>query len=198
MRPLLAATPLPLVCAAALLTPAGCGPEHAFSGVWRQRCEAAEGDACTDPKDYPFVYKLHIGRYGGDLTGIAVRYVNIPGTESDYDPFNECGCFLMINGSATDSRVEFTLKLVKDATGGGPGCPSAGQTYNDDCRARIEAAPDCNELLFTLRGDEDSLVGEPTGCGATPEATFVPSSGKTRHACLEQEECPNFPGRGVE
>lgn len=168
----------------------GCGPEHAFSGAWQQNCDAPEG-GCADE---PFVYMVHIGRYGDDVTGLVVRYVN---EGAPFDPRTECGCYVMQGGRATDDTVAFQIKLKAHpaAPGDGPGCPAPEHPFASQTCSEALAAPPCETLRFDLSGDEDALAGRLTcdDAGASAARRFVPARGKTRRTCLSAEHCPNLP-----
>ncbi len=168
----------------------GCGPEHALSGAWQQDCDAPEG-GCADQA---FVYQLHVGRYGDDVTGLVVRYVN---EGAPFDPRTECGCFVMQGGRATDDGLSFLVKLVATpaAPGDGPGCPAPEHPFASETCSAALAAPPCRTLRFDLSGDEDALSARLT-CdddAAGDVRRYVPARGKTRKTCLSAEQCPNLP-----
>lgn len=171
---------------------AGCGPEHGFSGAWKQNCDDPAKGGCGTPNapdtfaDGDFVYALHIGRYGDDVTGVAVRYL---GSQPN-DPTAECGCFLVQGGRATDETLNLTLKLTEDGNGGGPGCKDVSARYDPVACAPALRSPPCRELTFALTGDEDKLTGEAACDGVARPVEFVPASGKTRRNCLDPSVCP--------
>lgn len=171
-----------------------CGPEHGFSGAWKQNCDDPAGGCTCDEAlgpcgDGHFVYALHIGRYGDDLTGVVVRY----SADQPFDPPAECGCYIMQGGSADKRGLEFTLKLWPGGTLSGPGCPEP--LFSFDTAACVDALrhPPCRELKFELTGDDDALSGGLTCDGVRRAARFVPSSGKTRRSCLSPEHCTDLP-----
>jgi hypothetical protein len=172
-----------------------CGPEHGFSGAWKQNCDDPAGGCPQDGdelKDDRFVYALHVGRYGDDVTGIVVRY-----TGNTYDPLAECGCYIMQGGHATDSDLSFTLKLVADGNGGGPGCAAPGDRFGSTCMDALQKPPICQTIEFKLNGDDDLLTGQRVCDGDSRAVQFVPASGKTRRTCLDGASCANLPDAGT-
>jgi hypothetical protein len=173
-----------------------CGPEHGFSGAWKQNCDDPEAGGCPQAGDNftdgNFVYALHVGRYGDDVTGIVVRY-----TGNTYDPLAECGCYIMQAGHATDSTLEFTLKLVADGNGGGPGCAAPDDRFGSACQDALRT-PRCDTLEFKdLNGDDDLLTGQLVCDGDSRPVQFVPASGKTRRTCLDGASCAHLPDAGT-
>lgn len=151
---------------------AGCGPERDYSGVWQQTaCE--DGLARVDCENRR-VYELHIGRYGDRLAGVVVRYVF---DRSGFDNFQrpqECGCFLIEGGTATDDGMQFKLYdpgtpryPQPDSVDGDLGCPAP--SLLTDCEGRV----------FELQGNDEEMQGT-TVCAATdddapePEPEAVP------------------------
>ncbi len=149
MHRLLFATLLPLALA-------GCGSEREFSGVWRQMpCD--EGPASPDCSD--FVYELHIGRYGDQLTGIVVRYVyDRSGLDSFQRP-KECGCFFIEGGVAEGDEMRFRLH---DATT--PRYPQPDTLDSDLGCQTGQFSTTCAGRRFRLEGDDELMAGE-TVCG---------------------------------
>jgi len=161
-----------------------------LSGAWQQDCDSVEG-RCDDE---PFVYMLHVGRYGDDVTGLVVRYVN---SGAPFDPRMECGCYVMQGGRAKDTSISLHLKLraAAAAPGDGPGCPAPTHPFaSESCRAAL-ADPPCSTLRFDLSGDDDILDGRLSCDDAAPGVTrrFVPARGKTRRTCLAADHCANLP-----
>jgi len=161
-----------------------------LSGAWQQDCDSVEG-RCDDE---PFVYMLHVGRYGDDVTGLVVRYVN---SGAPFDPRTECGCYVMQGGRAKDTSISLHLKLraAPAAPGDGPGCPAPTHPFaSESCRAAL-ADPPCSTLRFDLSGDDDILDGRLSCDDAAPGVTrrFVPARGKTRRTCLAADHCANLP-----
>ncbi len=171
-----------------------CGPEHGFSGAWKQNCDDPAGGCPQDGvelKDGTVVYALHVGRYGDDVTGIVVRY-----TGNTYDPLAECGCYIMQGGRASDGDLSFTLKLVADGNGGGPGCAAPDDRFGSACQDALRT-PKCDTLDFTLSGDDDQLTGQLVCNAVSRPVQFVPASGKTRRTCLDGASCAHLPDAGT-
>ncbi len=171
----------------------GCGPEHTFSGAWKQVCDDTAGNQCFPD----FVYMLHLGRYGDDLTGLAVRYVRAddPELSATEDSNNECGCYVVFNGSASSTKVRFSLDLGGTSRGGGPGCPDPAFAFESEICLPDLASPQHPALDFKLSGDEDALTGT-IGAGddiLLQHVRFVPANDRTRRSC--QAVCDNVPLR---
>lgn len=171
---------------AALFTLSACGTERALTGVWQQDCD---GDAaCIDA---PFVYKLHLGRFGDSLTGLVVRYMNSDG-DATFDTLRECGCFLVTSGSASGLTTRFRTEP------GAPsalGCPAAGYAFAAaGCKDAL-AAPPCQAVQFELDGETDALIGTMS-CDRDPETAvrFKPVNERLRRTCVG--DCRNAPDTG--
>ena len=160
-----------------------CGTERGFSGVWQQDCET-DSLTCLGSE---FVFALHLGRYGDDVTGLAVRYLKAGAGLGDFDSRDECGCFVIDGGRVRDGSIGFRIELE------GPcahGLPAEGAMFDSaTCRSAI-ADPPCRALSFTLDGDEDRLRGV-LACDGQSLGTFdfVPKSGRVRRTCLADEAC---------
>lgn len=156
---------LGLLVLLALLGAAGCGSEREFSGIWRTTA-CGEGLARADCDD--FVYELHLGRYGDRVAGLVVRYVF---DRSDFDNFQrpqECGCYFIEGGLATETGLQFRLFEPKTGRFAQPdtldtdlGCGSASLLQS------------CSGHRFELTGDTDLLEGI-TDCDREDEMPLSP------------------------
>ncbi len=167
----------------------GCGTERTLSGVWRQAC-GETGEACAEDR---FVYKLHLGRFGTDVTGLVVRYANVGG-DSTFDPPRECGCFLVTSGTATTTQLSFD---IEPGTSGRHGCPTPAFDFAAaGCREALDQPP-CRSMQFKLEGTEDALDGT-VSCDDAPEVpiAFTVASERLRKTCLGT--CENAPDVGEE
>ena len=176
------------ILVAAVVLP-GCGTERTLSGVWRQAC-GETGEACADER---FVYKLHLGRFGTDMTGLVVRYANVGG-DSTFDPPRECGCFLVTSGSASDTQLSFD---IEPGTPGRFGCPTPAFDFAaEGCREALETPP-CRSMQFRLAGTDEALEGT-ISCDDAPEVpiAFTVASERLRKTCLGT--CENAPDAGEE
>ncbi|MBU0553964.1 hypothetical protein KKF91_14290 [Myxococcota bacterium] len=152
-------------------TTPSCGPERDLSGVWQQIC-AEEDAACLAA---PYRYELHLGRYGDDLSGLMIRYVNLGvGGDSFQKPL-ECGCFFLQGGRADGDALYFSLFQ--------PDAPGAPEHPSEDC----PRVPGEGCAGFALRGEGDLLVGERR-CeqGQSQAITFEPGRGSPRTRCGQQ------------
>lgn len=166
----------------------GCGTDRALTGVWQQVCEGGEA-ACADA---PFVYKLHLGRFGDDLTGLVVRYVN-PDGDATFDTLRECGCYLVTSGSASGLTTRFQIEPGMPSA---LGCPAPGYAFAAaGCKDAL-AAPPCQAVQFELDGETDALVGTLT-CDDGPVAAvrFEPVNERLRRTCVGG--CRNAPDAGL-
>ena len=152
---------------------ASCGPERRFSGLWRQAGTFGHGE---------HAYELHLGRFGDGVAGLVVRYA-VAGDGLDvFDPPNECGCFYISGGKASDDGFKFTL-----FDPGVPGQPSAGFTWSRACvppgAAGPRPAPE--GCVFDLRGGEEALSGHIECDEAQREPIeFVRVGSSTRTNCV--------------
>lgn len=130
-----------------------CGPERLFSGRWQQVC----GEEAPCPGDR--AYELHLGRYGDGAAGLLVRYATSPRVSGVdvFDPPNECGCFYISGGKATDAGVKFTL-FEPDA----PGRPGDDFEWSRTCVPPGTAAPppERDDCVFDLSGDDETLTAD--------------------------------------
>ncbi len=178
-----------LMLAAALVA---CGPERDLSGIWRlDTCSAAgNGEASTCPSD-DFVYELHLGRFGDEVTGLLVQYVSRGGALNSFDKLNECGCHFLGSGSADGDAVHFEVdRLPFD---GGRGCREPGAQAPSQCAADspVVGPAACPRVDFDLRGDDEGIRGTIRCCrDADCEASlafavgFLPESGRPRTECV--------------
>jgi hypothetical protein len=164
---------------------AACGPERDLSGVWRlEACgpEGAEAPACDGDA---FVYELHLGRFGDDVTGLLVPYVFQGEGLDSFDKPNERGCHFLSSGSADGDALTFAVDE--------PGCcPADAGEATSLCRG-TSAVIGCGSALFKLSGDDEGLEGTiecrpPAEAGAdapthTFNVRFAPESGRPRKVC---------------
>jgi hypothetical protein len=159
-----------------MLISLGCESEREFSGVWRQACDAVS--PCVDGE---LVYELHLGRYGDGVAGTIVQYVYTEGLDS-YVRSNDCGCFLVRGGRATDEQLSVGIAAPDE-----PGYPDAAQTRADVC---VDAPPPpCVNGIFTLSGNDDELNGT-LSCEGQPDRVMrmVPDKRSPRRICLAGDE----------
>jgi hypothetical protein len=168
---------------------AACGPERDLSGVWRLEACRPEGERGEAPAcgDDPFVYELHLGRFGDDVTGLLVPYVFQGANLDSFDKPNERGCHYLNSGRADGDTLTF---VVED-----PACePAAGDDPVALC-GRASAVIGCGRAFFALRGDDTELAGEiqcspadgASGATRVYAVRFVPESGRPRTRPCEAE-----------
>lgn len=166
----------------ALIAGVGCGPERKFTGVWRLESCAKDGppEGTSPCPDDPFMYELHLGRYGGEVTGLLVRY-RYAFADLTFGPTDDCGCNFVVSGRADDDSVHFQIHEPTV-----PGCRDESEPRDAACDERSPAV-DCGVVRFDLEGDEDVLEGT-LSCAAA-EATeeykvrFRRESGRPRTLC---------------
>lgn len=164
-----------------------CGTDRALTGVWQQVCEG-DASACADA---PFVYKLHLGRFGDDLTGLVARYAK-SGPAASFDTLRECGCYLVTSGSARALTTRFQIEPGMPSA---LGCPAVGHAFSaPGCKEAI-ANPPCQTVQFELDGESDTLVGNMK-CDDAPSVTvrFEPVNERLRRTCVGA--CRNAPDTG--
>jgi len=154
-----------LVASLALLATVGCGSEREFSGVWRQ---TTCGDAFASTDCDGFVYELHIGRYGDQVAGMVVRYVY---DRSGFDNFQrpqECGCFFVEGGLASDDGLQFRLFDPKT-----PRYPQPDTLDSELGCGGASLLSTCADHRFILNGDNDVLEGV-TDCADRDDPPLSP------------------------
>lgn len=154
-----------------------CGSERSHTGVWQQVCD----EDAPEPCDPAFVYALHLGRYGDQLSGLVVRHQFEDIALDPYQPTNECGCFFMSGGRAKNGMLSFTL-FEPDR----PRLPAPNFMPDPSCApSPAEIPADCADRVFTLEEIDDDLQGTVSCDGQTRPIRFRRVPGRPRTACVE-------------
>ena len=155
----------------------GCGSERDGTGVWQQICD----EEAAAPCDEAYVYELHLGRYGDQLSGIVVRYLFEDIALEPFQRTNECGCFLITSGRMDDTQFGFTL--YEPAL---PRIPDTSFQPVQACAPSATSIPaECDDRIFDLREAGDQLDGT-IACGDSARPIrFRRVAGRPRTACHE-------------
>ncbi len=150
-----------------LLLLLGCGPERELSGIWQQRCESGECGL--------YLYELHLGRYGDELSGLIIRY-RAQGSEAEsFAKSLECGCFFMESGKIKEGMLLFGLYRAEE-----PGAPEHPEA---PC---LEPEPEpCTERFFKLESEGELLKGVLSCDRSEEPVEFLRARGSTRADCRQ-------------